>query len=164
MKKIKKLVDRTTILYLVIGILNFLLCTFIMFLLFNKCGFSAHLAPLVNYGLGSVIWYLSCRYIVFPGHRTNMQQLLRFALEIVVCYLMSYYVIARPCSALLLRSPRMLRLFSFGGQELTSGNCEMTLGAIAYALLNYFGQRFFVFTDRFEYHRKHRSEKKDGGK
>lgn len=156
MKKIKKLVDRTTILYLVIGILNFLLCTFIMFLLFNKCGFSAHLAPLVNYGLGSVIWYLSCRYIVFPGHRTNARQLLRFAVEIAVCYIVSYYVIATPCSALLLRSPKILRLFSFGGQELSAGNCKMTLGAIAYALLNYFGQRFFVFTDRFEHHRKQR--------
>ena len=48
--KIKKLFDRTLVLYLVIGVLNFIFCTALMFFLFNVCGFSEHIAPLVNYG------------------------------------------------------------------------------------------------------------------
>ena len=56
-----------------------------------------------------------------------------------------------------LRSETMLRLFSFGGDGKTEGNCEMTIGAIAYALLNYFGQRYFVFSDRFEHHREQKN-------
>lgn len=155
--KLRKVVDRTLVLYLVIGILNFILCTAIMFLLFNKCGFSEHLAPLVNYGLGSVIWYLSCKYILFRGHQSTVQQLLRFAAEVAACYFVSYYIIARPCAQLALRSETMLRLFSFGGDGKTEGNCEMTIGAIAYALLNYFGQRYFVFSDRFEHHREQKN-------
>ena len=88
--KIKKLVDRTLVLYLIIGVLNFIVCTALMFLLFNLCGFSEHVAPLVNYGLGSLIWYLACRYILFPENRTTLRQLLRFALEVLVCYGLSY--------------------------------------------------------------------------
>ena len=42
MKKLKKMVDRTLFLYLLIGFLNFVLCTGIMFLLYNLAGFSKH--------------------------------------------------------------------------------------------------------------------------
>ena len=43
----------------------------------------------------------------------------------------------------------MTRFFSFGGTENIRGNCEMSVGSLSYALLNYFGQRYFVFSDRF---------------
>ena len=150
------MVDRTLVYYVIIGILNFIICTAIMFLLFNVCGFSDHVAPLFNYGLGSVIWYLSCKYLLFRGHASTWQQLLRFVIEVLVCYAVSYYVAAPLLANVLLRSESVRDLFSFGGTEaeMIEGNCEMTLGAIFYAILNYFGQRYFVFSDRFEHHRK----------
>ncbi len=150
----KRFIDRTLVEYLIVGILNFILCTGIMFLLFNLWGVSTHLAPLVNYGLGSVNWYLSCKFIVFRERQSTGQQLLRFVTEVLICYLVSYYVIARPCAALLLRSERVSELFAFGGAEKVRGNCEMTVGAFSYAILNYFGQRYFVFNRRFEHHHK----------
>lgn len=151
--KIKKLVDRTLALYLIIGVLNFILCTALMFLLFNLCGFSEHIAPLVNYGLGSLIWYVACRYILFPENRSTLRQLLRFAIDVVVCYVLSYYVAAPLLSRVCLRSEGVRELFSFGGSEpdMIRGNFEMTVGAIVYAVVNYFGQRYFVFSDRFEH-------------
>lgn len=158
MMKIKKLVDRTLALYLIIGVLNFIVCTALMFFLFNVCGFSEHVSPLVNYGLGSLIWYLSCRYILFPTHRTTLRQLCRFIIDVIVCYLLSYYVAAPLLSGVLLRSQGVREFFSFGGDsaDMISGNCEMTVGAFSYALLNYFGQRYFVFSDRFEHARKNK--------
>lgn len=159
--KLRRLLDRTLILYLVIGILNFLFCTALMFVLFNLCGFSEHSAPLVNYGLGSVIWYLACHYLLFPESRTTWQQVLRFLLEVAVCYLLSYYVVSPLLSRVLLRSARFRRFFSFGGgsMNMIEGNCEMAVGALVYALLNYFGQRYFVFTNRFDHFQK--SQKND---
>ena len=156
--KIRKLFDRTLVLYLVIGVLNFIFCTALMFFLFNVCGFSEHIAPLVNYGLGSLIWYLSCRYILFPTHRTTLRQLLRFVIDVLVCYLLSYYVVAPLLGSAMLRSAGVRAFFSFGGdsQEMISGNCEMTIGSFAYALLNYFGQRYFVFSDRFDHAKRRR--------
>lgn len=159
--KLKRLVNRIFIRYLIVGILNFIVCTALMFLLFNFCGFSEHIAPLVNYGLGSLIWYLACRFLLFPQQRTSLQQLLRFGVEVLVCYLISYYAVAPWLSGLLLRSESVRGFFSFGGSEMEMirGNCEMTVGALVYALLNYFGQRYFVFTNRFEYHHAHENRK-----
>lgn len=154
MKKIKKVVDRTLVLYLVIGILNFLLCTGIMFVLYNVADLSRHIAPIVNYGLGSLIWYLACHYVIFPKSKTTPRQLLRFILDIVVCYLLSYYVVAPLVTRLAMKSARIRTFFSFGGAQNIQGNCEMTAGAISYALLNYFGQRYYVFSNRLEHHRK----------
>ena len=154
MKKLSRIVDRTTIYYLIIGILNFIICTGIMFLLFNLCGLSEHLAPLVNYGLGSVIWYLSCKYILFRDKMSTGQQLLRFIAEVIACYVLTYYIISPLLSKVVLRSPKLLKLFSFGGQDNIAGNCKMTIGSISYAIINYFGQRFFVFNKHMEHHRK----------
>ncbi len=162
-ERLKRMVDRTLVYYVIIGILNFILCTAIMFLLFNVYGFSDHVAPLFNYGLGSLIWYLACRYILFRNKPRSWQQIVRFLLEVIVCYLISYYIVAPLLSRVLLPNPRVRRFFSFGGEEedMIRGNCEMTIGTAAYAILNYFGQRYFVFSGRYELHRKRRL--RDGG-
>ena len=148
------MVDRAFVLYLIVGVLNFIFCTSLMFFLFNVCGVSEHVAPIVNYGLGSLIWYLGCKFIVFPGHCTTLQLVIRFAAEVVVCYGLSYYVVAGPVARWALQHESIYDFFTFGGGAKVTANCEMAIGALAYALINYFGQRFFVFTERFEYHKK----------
>lgn len=153
---IKRMVDRTLLYYVIIGILNFVVCTALMFFLFNVCGFSDHTAPLVNYGLGSVIWYLACKCVLFPDQKTTLAQMFRFLVEVVVCYLLAYYLAAPLVSDALLRNHAVRTIFSFGGTEasMIEGNCEMTIGAIVYAIFNYFGQRYFVFSARFEHLRR----------
>lgn len=153
MKKVKKMVDRTLVLYLIVGVLNFIFCTALMFFLFNVCGVSEHVAPIINYGLGSLIWYLGCEYIVFPGHPHTMQLVIRFAVEVVICYVISYYMIAQPLAGWALQYDTVYDMFTFGGGAKVEANCEMAIGALVYAILNYFGQRFFVFNERFEYHK-----------
>ena len=156
--KIKKLVDKTTGLYLLLGVINFIICTALMFILFNMCGVSEHLAPVVNYVLGSIIWYFSCRYILFRGQSSSWQTIVRFIIEVLVCYGLSYYVIAPLAGRGLLKFQSMRSLFSFGGEDKMTGNCEMTVGALVYAIINYFGQRYFVFSSRFDIHRKTKKE------
>lgn len=150
MRTVRKFVDRTLIHYVIVGVANFLICTSIMFLLFNLCGVSEHVAPIVNYGMGSLIWFLACRFILFKGHPTTLKRVLLFAVEVLVCYLLSYYVIAPLTAKLLLKWDFASWLFRFGGADKLQANCEMGIGALAYALINYFGQRYIVFSDRFE--------------
>lgn len=144
----KKLIDKTTFAYLCVGILNFLVCTGIMFLLYNVFHVSSHVAPLVNYGLGSVFWYLACRYLLFRNARTTAGQLVRFVMNVAACYVVAYYVVALPLTRLLLQSAAVQVLFDFAGISKAEGNCRMSIGAAVYAVLNYFGQRFFVFRSR----------------
>ncbi len=148
--KLKRLLDRTFITYLIVGVLNFIVCNFLMFLLYNRFHVSEHLAPVVNYGLGSVIWFLSSRYLIFRDWHTTPGLLLRFALEVLVCYGLSYYIVAPLARELLLRGESVMRFFSFGGEAKIAGNCAMTVGMFSYAVLNYFGQRYFVFNRRFQ--------------
>ena len=150
MKKIKRMFDRTLLIYSVVGVLNFIVCTLLMFMLYNQLHVSEHLAPVINYVLGSVIWYLSCRYLIFRDRRSTPDLILRFVVEVVVCYGLSYYVVAPLVGALILQWERVLSFFSFGGVAKIEGNCSMTVGMLTYAILNYFGQRYFVFSRRFE--------------
>lgn len=95
--------------------------------------------------------------------RTSWQMIVRFIAEVIICYLVSYYVAAPLLSRVLLPIPRVRRFFSFGGdaEEMIRGNCEMTIGAIVYAILNYFGQRYFVFSKRFERPKKDTSTEEE---
>ena len=150
MRTVRKFVDRTLLLYVIVGVANFVICTSIMFLLFNLCGVSEHVAPIVNYGMGSLIWFLACRFILFKGHPTTLKRVVLFAAEVLACYLLSYYVIAPAAAKLLLKWDFASWVFRFGGADKMQANCEMGIGALAYALINYFGQRYIVFSDRFE--------------
>lgn len=159
--KFKRMMDKTLLIYVIVGVVNFILCSSLMFLLYNRFHVSEHIAPIVNYGLGSTIWYFSCRFLIFRGQPTSAQHLLRFLIEVVVCYLVSYYVIAPLVSMLILQWEKVLAFFSFGGVHKIEGNCSMTVGMIAYSVLNYFGQRYFVFSQRFEYRRKKNKDEEE---
>lgn len=143
--KLKKLFDRTLALYVIIGVLNFIVCTLLMFILYNAFGTSRHVAPIVNYGLGSVIWYVCCRYIIFPNRETTKHTLTRFVLAVALCYLISYYTVSPMIAGWMLKSESVVRFFAFTGRDSARDNCEMSVGALVYALGNYFGQRYFVF-------------------
>lgn len=144
----KKIFDKSFVMYCIVGVLNFIVCTAIMFLLYNLGICSEDVAPLVNYGLGGIIWYVANLTLVFPGQKQTPGLVLRFILEIAVCYVICYYLLAPPLYQLLAQSAWFQNAISFLMHlpaDQVEANCTMALGAILYAILNYFGQRFFVF-------------------
>ena len=158
----KKVFDRALLLYVLIGITNFIACTAIMFFLYNYAGWSKDTAPIVNYGLGSLIWYVSCLKIVFPGHKSSVGLILKFCLEVVVCYVLAYYVFAGVLTQYAINSHSIVRLLNLSHQadpDVVRDNCYMAIGAFAYSILNYFGQRYFVFHDAYRAKKSKRSEK-----
>ena len=100
-----------------------------------------------------MISFLGSKYLIFPRSGAGVQQCVRFGLEVLLCYGVSYYILAPVAAAFLLQSEMIYGWFTFGGGAKVTANCEMAACAVVYALLNYFGQRYFVFTDRFEYHK-----------
>lgn len=153
MNRVKKFLDKSFLLYVTTGVLNYLLCTFIMFLLYNLGLCSMDAAALVNYTLGGFIWYFACWKLVFPGQKQSPALVLRFVVELLVCYLVSY-CLAAPA---LLKLAVAAGLFP-DGQALSTqavGNYTMAIGSVTYAILNYFGQRFFVFSAHEHAHRFH---------
>ncbi len=144
----KKLFDKVFLRYCLLGVSNFALCTAIMFILYNTGLCSKDVAPLVNYGLGAVIWYFGNLWLVFPGQKQSVGLVVRFVLEIVLCYVGSYYLLAPAIYRLLMRTswfPRAVGFLRKMPAERFEANCIMGIGVVLYAVSNYFGQRFYVF-------------------
>ncbi len=143
MKRVKKVFDRAFLLYCLVGVLNYVVCTVLMFLLYNLglCGMLV--SSLVNYVLGSVIWYWACFKFIFPGQKQTPGLLIRFVLEVLLCYLVSYHILAPMVVQLL--SEEIAALLASLPAEQAKTNFVMAIGSLVYAILNYFGQRYLVF-------------------
>ena len=126
--------DSTVYRFILVGIVNTLFGTAIMFVFYNVFHLSYWLSSASNYFFGSILSYFlhtgcSCRY-----GKTAMRALLRFTIITLACYLLAYGI-AKPVMRYLLSG------YSVSIQE----NVSMALGMILFVGLNYLGQRFFAF-------------------
>lgn len=136
MKPAARLMDKTLLRFLAVGVLNTLLGTAIMFGLYNLAGVSYWLSTAANYILVSVFSFLVNRRFTFHHRGSLSAGGLRFACNIAVCYLLAYGA-AKPLAA--------AALSGFGQQA--RENAAMLAGMCFFTGLNYAGQRWFVFRD-----------------
>lgn len=156
-ESMKRFFDKALLLYCITGFLNYVLCNSIMFVLYNLGLANMGVSSLVNYTLGGFVWYYACYKFVFPGRKHNATLVSRFIAEIMVCYLVSYYFVAPLLLHFALYSGIIsgTMLSHHGLSSQAAGNYTMAIGSVTYSILNYFGQRFFVFSTPHS-HRRHR--------
>lgn len=133
-KKICKCFDITTIKFILVGIVNTIVGTGVMFFLYNFCSVNYWIASASNYIVGSIVSYFLNKYFTFKNTERSIRQIVKFIINISVCYFIAYGV-ARPVVATLLP----------GAREKAGGNIAMLVGMSLFVILNYFGQRFYVF-------------------
>ena len=85
-KKILALFDEKLWKFLLVGVLNTLVGNGLMFLLYNLGGLSYWPATAISYALASVMSYFLNRYFTFKYTQGGWQVVLRFALNIAVCW------------------------------------------------------------------------------
>jgi len=129
----RKLFDASMWKFLLVGVANTLLSAVIMFLL-EGLGYWPSTA--IAYVAGSVLSFFLNRRFTFQSKAPFWPSVLRFAINVAVCYLIAYSV-AQPLAELVLgwiglSAIWVERLAKLGGMVLFTG-------------LNYFGQRFFAF-------------------
>ncbi|MGE4276716.1 MAG: GtrA family protein [Lawsonibacter sp.] len=140
--KLNKLFDPTFFRFLLVGIVNTLVGTAVMFLLYNTAGLHRWgdlgywLSTLGNYTVGSVVSFFLNKHFTFRSRETGIRVVLRFALNIVVCMVLAYGIAQRVVEWIL--SGTAL-------SQQVQGNLSMLVGMGLFVLLNYFGQRFFAF-------------------
>lgn len=140
MKKLfYKLFDKSFLKFLVVGVINTLVGTAIMFGLYNLAGWGYWPSSLSNYVLTSILSFFLNRYFTFQDRERGWGPVLRFTLNILVCYAVAYGV-AKPLVRL---------IFSAAGEKLRD-NLSMLAGMCLFTLLNYFGQKFFAFRNKKE--------------
>jgi putative flippase GtrA len=108
--------------------------TGIMFVAYNVFHFSYWISSALNYILASVLSYFLNKYFTFRKKEKGIGIVLKFAVNITVCYLIAYGV-AKPAVAWVLRDAPL------SIQE----NTAMLGGMVLFVGLNYVGQRFFAF-------------------
>lgn len=139
-QKILSLFDEKAWKFLLVGILNTLVGNGLSFLLLNVAGWGYWLSSSVSYALASVMSYFLNRYFTFKYSSNDRGVILRFALNIAVCYVLAYG----------LAQPLVEALLS-GLATKWRENIAMLVGMGLFVVFNYLGQRFFAF----------REEKKD---
>ena len=130
----KKFFDPSMLRFLLVGVVNTLVGAGIMFLLYNLAGCSYWLSSAANYIVGGVVSYFLNKYYTFKNTERSWKQVLRFALNVAVCWLLAYGI----------AKPLALRLLA-GFDEKLQTNAAMLAGLCLYTALNYLGQRFFAF-------------------
>lgn len=136
---ILNMIDIKTAKFLLVGVINTLIGTGVMFFLYNVCEASYWVASASNYIVGSIVSYILNKNFTFKSHDKSLKSILKFILNISACYFVAYGV-AKPIVYLL-----------FSEYSVTiKDNVAMLAGMCTFVVLNYLGQRFWVFSENDE--------------
>lgn len=135
--KLKEKLDLEFVRFLIVGTINTLVGTSIMFVAYNVLGLSYWASSASNYFLASILSYFLNKYFTFKSKTKNKSEIFRFIINILICYLLAYGI-AQPLTQRLLA----------GESIAVRDNVSMVIGMVLYVFLNYFGQRIFVFKEK----------------
>ena len=129
-----KFLDKTFLKFVIVGVINTLFGTTIMFVAYNVFHLSYWVSSAANYFFGSLLSYFLNKYFTFNYKKDTIKSLIRFTVNILVCYLLAYGI-ARPLAAWILSDM----------SKSIKENIAMLIGMGLFVILNYLGQRYFAF-------------------
>jgi len=130
------LIDAKTIKFGIVGVINTVFGTAIMFGLYNLAGCSYWLSSAANYFFGSILSYFLNKNFTFQNKDSVSKTIPKFVLNILVCYILAYGI-AKPATLYALQN------YSVAIQE----NVAMLVGMCLFVVFNYCGQRYFAFKE-----------------
>ncbi len=133
-KRWKKFLDTSMVRFLIVGCINTAVGTCIMFGLYNLAHWSYWLSSAANYTLTSILSFFLNKYFTFQSKTWSFREVLRFILNIAVCYFLAYGA-AKP----------LVRLLLADSTQVIRDNVSMLVGMVLFTCCNYIGQRFFTF-------------------
>ena len=123
----------------IIGVLNTIIGTAIMFGCYNLLGLNYWISSAANYFFGSLFSYFMNKRFTFKVKENDPRYVIRFALNITVCYLLAYGIAKRAVTML---------LQSRGIADNVIDNIAMLTGMVLFVGFNFIGQKLFVFRDQ----------------
>jgi len=131
--------DRKFFKFILVGIINTIVGSAIMFLLYNAAHLSYWLSSACNYFLTSVLSFFLNKYFTFSVRHWSAFMVFAFVMTIVISYLIAYGISKPTMNYLLRESPQKLR-----------ENAALFTGMCLFTGLNYLGQRLVVFKSKEE--------------
>ena len=126
--------DKRFLKFCLVGVANTLIGSAVMFGLYNLAHCSYWFSSAMNYVVGSVVSYFLNKYFTFRSAERGWREILRFALNIAVCYVVAYSA-AQPFVAWLLK----------GATVSVRDNVAMLAGMVIFTALKKQEKRFFAF-------------------
>lgn len=140
MKTVKALFDRykdfimEVIHFGMVGVINTLMGWAIMAILYNLIHMNYWLSSGISYLIGSVFSYHANSKVTFKVENKDKWLPWRFAINIIVCYLVAFGVAQPLVERILAAQPKVI-----------VDNVAMILGMGIFIVMNFFGQKLFVF-------------------
>ncbi|MCM1262395.1 MAG: GtrA family protein [Butyrivibrio sp.] len=142
MGKLKQLYEKNktfimeVIHFCIVGVINTLMGLIIIEILYNLIHFNYWASSGISYFIGGVFSYFANAKVTFKVEEKDRDKWLpvRFAVNIVVCYLIAYGV-AKPLVRYVLSSQPVVVV----------ENIAIIVGMVLFTAMNFFGQKFFVF-------------------
>lgn len=125
--------------FVLVGVMNTIIGTTVMFVAYNFLGLGYWISSALNYIVGSIFSYFANKYFTFKSENKSGKEIVRFVLNIVLCYFVAYGL-AKPIINVLLGS--IISNISLLEQ------LGMILGMGIFIVINFLGQKFFVFTNK----------------
>lgn len=142
-KKIfSQLFGLTTIRFLLVGVLNTIVGTGVMFFLYNIVCCNYWFSSAMNYIVGSIVSFFLNKHFTFKNNEKSFKQVVNFIVNISVCYILAYGL-AKPLVASLLSSASVN----------VKDNIAMLFGMIFFVVINYICQRYIVFKSQENKHK-----------
>lgn len=133
-EKIKNKIDITFIKFVLVGMVNTIVGTAVMFVAYNIFHFSYWISSAANYIIGSMCSYFLNKYFTFQNKEKSPVIILKFIVNITICYLIAYG-----------GAKKLILILLSGFSRQWQDNIAMVCGMGLFVILNYFGQRFFAF-------------------
>jgi putative flippase GtrA len=124
--------------FVIVGVINTVFGTLLMFLLYNLAGFGYWGSSAASYILASILSYFLNKSFTFRNKGSVAKTALRFSLNIAVCYLLAYSISKPLVNMVLLNTSLSKSIVE---------QISMLFGMGLFTILNYVGQRFFAFRE-----------------
>ena len=157
MKKISKILDQTFWLYVVLGLFNYGLCNVVMLVLHNKYKVSKDVSIIIEFAMQTCISFLLNRYVTFRGIEISRWWPVKFFVAIGVSYLIAKVLLLK-LFEYLITLPFFISIADWV-QGIVSKDADpmkfrqslvMLACTFVYCVINYIGQRYYVFRPRKE--------------
>ena len=128
--------------FILVGILNKVVGMGLQFLFFNLCGWNEWVSSLIGYILGSILSYFLNKYFTFKNKDKGWKPIVKFALNIAICYGLAYGI-AIPLISMLCTA-NSWTMFGWSVEKF-AGNFSMIVGACLFVAFNYIGSNSYEF-------------------
>lgn len=130
----KRASQSTVVRFGIVGVINTIVGTSVMFLAYNLFHLSYWVSSALNYIVGSIVSFFLNKHFTFRSQNRSVKEVFKFIASIAFCYLAAYGA-AKPLAEWILA----------GYSRQVVENIAMLVGMCFFVVLNYLLQRFLVF-------------------